>query len=390
MILHFVRRHFGLFLILALGIAMPPSMQGQWVIMNTETDSLMRLGIQAIYDVRFAEAEQQFRTVISRYPQHPVGYFMDAMVEWWKIRLDERSRRYDATFLEKIDRVIATCDAMLLKNTDDLGALFFRGGALGYRAQYHAMRESMMAAASDGKEAMDLIVRCKKIAPGNHDVMLGTGIYNYFAVALPEKYPLLKPVMVFFPSGDKDLGRLQLEAASRKARYANVEAEVILLQVYQQFDRDFQKLLPLARSLHERYPNNPYFHRYLGRAYISMGPADSAEATWREILNHVLDGRFGYDKKTAREALYYVGTTLFVKGQYDMALRYLYKCDEACRAFDEDPSGFMVRTNMKIGQIYDVQGKRSLAIEQYRKVLSWQNNGTSHEEANRYITSPYK
>ena len=75
--------------------------------------------------------------------------------------------------------------------------------------------------------------------------------------------------------------------------------------------------------------------------------------------------------------------------QLDSALTYFYKCDEAGRFLDEDVSGFTIKVNMKIGNIYDAQGKRSMAIEQYKKVLKWDDRQQSHEEAKRYINNPF-
>jgi hypothetical protein len=49
----------------------------------------------------------------------------------------------------------------------------------------------------------------------------------------------------------------------------------------------------------------------------------------------------------------------------------------------------MVKLNLYVGKIYDLQGKRDLAIMQYKKVLSWQDIQNSHEEASRYLQTPY-
>jgi predicted negative regulator of RcsB-dependent stress response len=73
-----------------------------------------------------------------------------------------------------------------------------------------------------------------------------------------------------------------------------------------------------------------------------------------------------------------------------MALKYFYKCDEACRKVDKDgPSGFMAATNINIGKIYDLQGKRDLAKKQYQKVLSWKDVSDSHKEAQKFMNKPY-
>lgn len=376
--------------VLLICLSTPLIVKGQWIAMRADADSLIREGIHAIYDTDFDRAGRQFTRVIQMYPANPAGYFLDAMIDWWKIHLERRNLNNDRSFLEKIDRVLNVCNANLERDKNDIASLFFKGGALGFRGRFHSVRENLFAAANDGKEAYDILIACQKIAPSNHDIMLGTGIYNYFAAALPEKYPMLKPLMMFLPSGDKRIGILQLTAAMRQARYAAVEAHVVLMQAMYEYEKDIPKAKELARTLAERYPNNAYFHRYLGRILIQAGPSDSAEAMWRQILINHMDKKFGYDKLTAREALYYIGLMRMIAGDLEWALKYFYKSDEANRHLDEDPSGFMVRTNLKIGQIYDLQGRRDLAIKQYDKVLSWQDVGGSHSDARRFKQQPYK
>ncbi|MFP4545114.1 MAG: tetratricopeptide repeat protein [Candidatus Kapaibacterium sp.] len=365
--------------------------QAQWAIMRSDADSLVQIGIDKIYNVEFDEAEDIFKEVIDRYPDHPVGYFLDAMVDWWKITLYRFTDRFDDSFLKKINKVIEVSDRHLEDNPYDVVMLFFKGGALGFRGRYHAQRENWIKAASDGKDAFNIMIKCQKIAPTNKDIMLGTGIYNYFAVAIPEKYPMVKPFTVFLPRGDKEIGLLQLKAAAKHARYAAVEAKVVLLQIYYSFENDLTKALQAAQTLHGKYSDNPYFHRYLGRAYVRRGMYDQMEATWREVLKRCIARKTGYDNLTAREAMYYIGTSLMRSGDYEMALKYFYKADEGSRKLDKDgPSGFMIETNLKIGQIFDLQGKRKYAKGQYEKVLRMDEYGNSHDEARKYLQTPYK
>jgi predicted negative regulator of RcsB-dependent stress response len=71
------------------------------------------------------------------------------------------------------------------------------------------------------------------------------------------------------------------------------------------------------------------------------------------------------------------------------ALRHFYRCDELCRSLDtEEASGFMVMANLKAGMIYDVQGKRDLALAQYRKVLAMREYKDSHAQAEQYVRTP--
>lgn len=357
------------------------TLKAQWIMMRSDADTLVQMGATMIYNMEFDAASALFNKVINLYPKNPAGYFLDAMVEWWRIQADRKSKQNDEKFLYKCAQVITLCDELLEANPNDLSALFFKGGALGFRGRFYAGRESWLKAADDGHVAFEILQRCHQIAPGNHDIMLGTGLYNYYAAVLPEQYPVLASVMMFLPKGDKNLGLMQLSAAGRSAKYAKTEAKVSLLQAYFQFEKNPSEALKVAQDLLNQYPQNPYFHRYVGRCQVMMGMYPQMEQTWRNAVQACIDKKVGYDQQTAREAMYYVGLALMNRKELDSSLKYFYKCDEAGRFLDEDVSGFTVKVNLKIGNIYDIRGQRELAIQQYKKVLAWEERQNSHEEA---------
>jgi tetratricopeptide (TPR) repeat protein len=359
--------------------------------MYTDADSLIKLGSEHIYNVEFEKASRCFNEVIKDYPGFPAGYFLDAMVEYWKITIFRDTKKYDDIFLDKIDKAIQVCNKILDTNEYDIGALFFKGGALGYRGRFYVIRESYVKAAWDGKNAYDIFMRCQELAPTNHDIMLGTGLFNYFVQAFTEKNPSLRPLLSFLPRGDKELGIMQLDAASRNARYAATEAKVVLLQVYYQFEERFQESLNVAKDLFSKYPNNAYFHRYLGRSYVATGNLELWEKTWRDVLNKYIAKKIGYDPSTAREALYYIGSALYRRGSFDMALKYFKKSDEASKVVDKkEDTGFKVKANLYIAMIYDMSGKRKEAVSYYNKILDMTNYEDSHKTAKKYLKTPYK
>ena len=61
-----------------------------------------------------------------------------------------------------------------------------------------------LKAADDGREALPIVEEAASLDPNNMDVQLGFGIYNYYAAVIPNENPLIKPLMIFFPDGDKD------------------------------------------------------------------------------------------------------------------------------------------------------------------------------------------
>ncbi|MFN3194840.1 MAG: tetratricopeptide repeat protein [Chlorobiota bacterium] len=359
----------------------------QWAILKSDADSLVRQGADYIYNVQFDSAEVAFEEVIRRYPEHPAGYFLQAMVDWWRITLYRYTEKIDEDFLEKIDKVIEVSEVLLDENEYDITGLFFKGGALGYRARYYSNHKEWFSAASDGKEAYDILMKAHLKAPGNHDIMLGTGLYNYFAVAIPEDYPLLKPVVLFFPKGNKRLGLLQLRASMNKARYTSVEAEVTLMQIYYSFEKDFDQAFYYANDLFTRFPRNPYFHRYLGRTYVKLGKWDKIESTWREVVKRCLRKEVGYDNMTAREGLYYVGIALQRKSEHDMAIKYLKKSVDVSEYVDGDEeTGFLSSALLKIGISYRKKNDLANAKLYFNKVLDVKDYNNNHDKAENYLS----
>jgi tetratricopeptide (TPR) repeat protein len=375
---------------LLLCVLLPTSLSlGQWI-EDPAIDSLVQRGIFDIYDIKFEKADTEFAEVVRLKPDHPAGYFFQAMTEWWRILTNFDDESHDDQYYEMLQKVIDLCDKRLEKNGNDVTALFFKGGAVGFRGRLRANRGSWLKAANDGLIALPAVRKAYELEPNNYDVLLGMGIYNYYAEVVPDLYPIVKPLMIFLPSGDKKKGLEQLELAAQKARYAKTEAAYFLLQTYFTYEKQYIRALELARDLFDKYPRNPLFHRMYGRCYVSIGYWGEAFKVFSEIEKRFNAHQEGYDAYDGREAYYYIGRDYFLSGKLDEALESLYKCDELSRRIDKDgASGFMSMANLTVGMIYDLQKKRSAAVEQYRKVLDMKEYENTRKDARRYLEKPY-
>jgi hypothetical protein len=377
------------FLLILLGFIFFQNAFSQWL-PDSGADFYTQRGVDFIYTLQFDSAKSEFNQLIKIKPDHPGGHFFLAMVEWWKILIDLNNKNNDDNFYSLIEKVIQLCDKKLDNNPDDVTALFFKGGAIGFRGRLRVHREEWLPAANDGRLAVPIIHQEYKLEPNNVDILLGMGIYNYYRDVIPEEYPFVKPLVIFFPSGDKMLGMQQLRLASEKARYANVEATYFLIQILSNYEKKFSQALPLALNLYKKYPNNPVFHRYVGRLYSSLGKWDDMYKISTEVISHSLSNQPGYNESTLREAYFYAGLYHMNYLKNDSALQYFYKCDELSRILDiTEQSGFMVMSNLKIGMIYDLQNKRDLAIIQYDKVSNMTAYQGSRDMAKQYLKKPY-
>jgi tetratricopeptide (TPR) repeat protein len=368
----------------------PVPASAQWV-SDPVVDQRIQRGIDYIYNIQFNKADSVFAGVVRWNPLHPVGYFFQAMTQWWRILSNFDDESQDQRFYDMLDKVITLCEDRLDKNLNDVTALFFKGGAVGFRGRLRANRGKWIGAANDGLVALPIVQKAYKLEPKNYDVLLGIGIYNYYADVIPDQYPFVKPFMVFFPGGDRKKGLQQLEEASKHAKYARVEANYFLMQSYFMYEKDFARAMAIAVELNKKYPENPVFHRYVGRCYVSIGRLGEANDVFLEIEKRFRKRQTGYDDYDGREAYYYIGKYFFLTGQMESALRNLLKSDSLSRIVDKDgASGFMSLTNLMIGMVYDTQNKRSVAIDQYKKVLDMKEFENSRRDAEQYLQQPYR
>ncbi len=377
------------YLVLLVVLCCSATARGQWI-QDPSIDARVQRGIDEIYNIEFDKADKDFAEVIRLAPDHPAGYFFQAMTEWWRILSDFDNESRDKGFYEMLEKVIDMCNKRLEKDENDVTALFFKGGAVGFRGRLRANRGSWLAAANDGLIALPAVRKAFKLEPTNYDVLLGMGIYNYYAEVVPSQYPIVKPLMVFLPGGDKQKGLEQLELAAQKARYAKTEAMYFLLQAYFTYEKQYVRALQIALELHAKYPRNPLFHRMVGRCYVSMGYWVEAIRIFSEVEERYRQGQEGYDDYDGREAYYYIGRNYFISGKLDESLTNMYRCDEISRTLDKNgASGFMSMANLTIGMIYDLQKKRSAAVAQYQKVLDMKEYENTHKDAQRFLDRPY-
>lgn len=356
-----------------------------------EFDSTVAKGIRQIYNIKFTEAENTFRKLMADYPNEPAGRFFLAMVDWWKILLDLDVETYDDIFYQKLEDVIYFCDKILDKDKNDVEALFFKGGSIGFRGRLRAIRESWIKAADDGREALPIVEHASKLDPKNLDVQLGFGIYNYYASVIPDKYPMVKPLMLFFPSGDKAKGLEQLYNTAMNGKYAKYEARYFLMTLYYQFENNPYKADEFAKMLNEDFPDNPNFERWRGRISVKRGDYYMASDIFKDVMDKFHKKYPGYDAKSAREATYYIAVHNRNMNKLDTARIVFEDCVKYCKETDKkEESGFQINAILYLGMLNDVLGRRDEAEKYYKQLLDMRDYGESRKKAKQYLENPYK
>lgn len=343
-------------------------------------------GLEFLYDMRFEHASALFRALSARYPDHPVGPFLEALVPWWQILADLDDERRDQAFFEAMNEVVARSDRLLRRDRNDLDALFFKGAALGFRGRQHANRRRWLPAARDGVRAVRYINAVAEARPRNADFLFGRGLYEYYVAATPERYPWSRPFVAMFPEGSRARGLALMHRTFREGTYLRTEAAYFLLQVYYLFEPDYTKARQFASWLREQHPNNAFFHTLEGRVYVRFGRWEEAERVFREVLRRYDQRRPGYTVAAAEQALYYLARNQFTAHNYDRALGLLARLE---REGAGRTGAFQTLGRLRQGMAYDALGQRERAVHYYRRALALPDAAGAHDRARRFLRVPF-
>jgi tetratricopeptide (TPR) repeat protein len=382
--------------LLALGSMSAPvtAVAAEGLTLRGGNDPRIQQGIDLIYQLHFAEADRYFETIIAADPANPAGHFFLAMVGWWRVLIDLDDRSHDEELYALLKRCIEVCDRRLKEDSEDFDAILFKGGAVGFRGRLRGDRHEFLRAARDGLRCLPLLNKSRELEPTNKDILFGQGIYNYFAEVIPERHPVVRPVMFFLADGDRQLGLQQLEEVAREGRYARAEALYFLAQIHRLFEGDDRAALPYLVELHEMYPGNALFHRYRARTLIALGRWVEGVGLYEEVARRSRGGQAGYHLRGHIEALYYIGKNAFRQRRREAAVRSFVVADSlgftlGAEAKEQAANGYSALVNLYLGMTYDELGQHDAAVRCFDRVLALPERGTSHKLARSYRKEPF-
>ncbi|MFL6198258.1 MAG: tetratricopeptide repeat protein [Thermoanaerobaculia bacterium] len=351
-----------------------------------------RLGLKYMYDMDFGAADEVFGRLTARYPDHPVGPYLQSMLPWWAIQLEPDDPSQDQLVFDGMERVIEISERRLRKNPADLDALFFESGAYALRGRLHSDRRNWLRAARDGQHALAALKEVVKRDPGNNDLYFGLGLFDYLADVVPKQHRILRPFSRFFPKGNKDRGITELERAMKQGQFVSTEAAYALLQIHYVFEKDYHASLRYALWLRARHPDNSIFHVYEGRIYERLGRFREAARVLQEIRTRHAKGQSGYTDAMAEQALYLLARVEMWQSHHSEALAYIRQLEQltATRPVNEYKALGLLRK----GMAFDAMGNRQAAVRCYRDVLamkgSYDGDSDVRSRAKTFLKKPYR
>jgi tetratricopeptide (TPR) repeat protein len=165
-----------------------------------------------------------------------------------------------------------------------------------------------------------------------------------------------------------------------------VDAEILLAAIFRREHRAHEAI-PLLEDLIQRFPRNFLLRFEIVQMYSDLGDKSSAVSEIGRIRELRENGAAGFADLAPEKIDYLEGNLLFWYSDLDQALDDMKKVTAKARDLDLN-TGIM--SWMRLGQIYDLKGRRQPAVAAYKKAAAMAPLSEVGKESRRYITQPYK
>jgi len=363
------------------------------LLLNKEVQYELEGAVDNMYNFKYERAEKQFKSLRRRYKEHPLPYFLMGLSQWWKIvPTNIQTRQYDDLFFAYMDSTIQKAEALYDKNEKNTEAAFFLAAANGFSARLHSERSNWRKATVHSKRAIEYMEIAKAGNGLSPEFLFGEALFNYYSIWIHENYKMLRPVLAFFPDGDKRLGLKQLRHVSTNGFYTGTEAKFFLMKIYANEEGNLEESMKIAKSLYEKYPDNAYFHRFYARLLFVQGHFSMAERVSLDILHKLEQKMPGYEAVSGRYASYILGYINQNKYQdLEKAKQYYLESIMYAEMTNERDSGYFINSYLNLARISDKLKNKSQAKRYYTIVLnSSEKKSASFKEARSYLKANKK
>ena len=350
------------YMILLLGLLLT-SLEAQVTIYeNPKHIHKLKEVVYYIYNTEFAPATLLIDSLQEAWPSHPAPDFLRALLMYWDEELISSESENFETFVELLHISVKKAEDFW-ENTEKTEALLFEISARGLLAERFANEGKYFKSIQQAKFVYNLVLEADKLKDTNIDLYFVVGLYNYFREKYPEIYPVYKPFMFFFKSGDKVLGLQQIHLAATQGLLSKPEANTYLAYIYLRYEHLAKQSLKYLVTLHKTYPRNLFYTSKLAEAYQQSNtfaasdslivPLLQSSRPYYLLAGHYLQGNLeeNYLKNLSKARYHYEKAVLW--GQ-----KFQYK-----------GSAFRAQAHIGLGRIAEASAQKDQARDHYKEAI---------------------
>jgi tetratricopeptide (TPR) repeat protein len=365
-------------------------------------DKATQQGFIYFYNMEYAPAVKEFEKALANHPNDP--YTVNHLLEGVLFQELHREGKLDAELymsnqfvhmqkqapdpeaIARVEKLIQRAhdleEEQLKKNPDDVHALYARSVTRGLRAVKQALVEKeWFSALRSGLGAYDDSKEILKINPNFSDAKLIVGIYNYVVGSLP--WPMKMAALLVTIHGSRAKGLALIKEAADADGEASVDARTTLA-LFLAREKRYKEALELTEWLANAFPHN--FIYALSRAGLlkDAGKVPESIEDYRQIIERGKKGEFG--NQNVGPAAINLGNLLRSKREWSEAAA----AYDSAQTLPHPDENLLANARLAAGEMFDMAGKRGLAVERYQAVLKETKDPELAKRAKELIARPYK
>jgi tetratricopeptide (TPR) repeat protein len=286
---------------------------------NPNIDALIYSGLDDIYNLKFDQAKDKFKSAQNTAPNDIKGYFYESLIHFYSA-ISNRDENEFNEFIRKSDEVVSKCEEILDKDENNIEALYYKGQSHSYQSLLMlSLNKSLMTAAWNGNDGYRLLSYVREKDPAYYDAYMGLGLYKIAIGFVPEKFKWLLSIIGF--DGDISDGKKLLRTSEANGKFTQIESKLYLslfsLRELEEDKGDAEKLLS---ELTSKYPESPLFKMFYANVLQQTGKPDLAI---ENALNALELNNYSLQNEVLKGANYVLGMSYFRKNDFINAAKFL-------------------------------------------------------------------
>lgn len=232
---------------------------GGQVLQDAQAINNLRKGVNHIYNYEFDQAQAVALYLEKKYPNHSVSYLFKGMIIYWQYFPVIPGTWAAKQFEDNLQKGLELAEQKLKTNGSNAENVLSAIGNAGLLLLFYADNGQSGKVISMAPKTYQWVMNSFNYTHTYKDFYFVTGLYNYYREAYADAHPIYKPLMAFFPHGDKKLGLKQLKISADSAIFLKAESVNFLSGIYQSFELDPANAILYSRKLRNAFLQNPQF-----------------------------------------------------------------------------------------------------------------------------------
>ncbi|HDR05002.1 MAG TPA: tetratricopeptide repeat protein, partial [Candidatus Marinimicrobia bacterium] len=230
-------------------------------------------GLLAYTNFDFEQADSIFQQIEKSSAYYPIAGFFRMNNQYSRLKYDGKLQAANRYILENSPQLLLRFDDYADKNPGPMCHLY-AGVSHSLNSRIFMGQGQYLKALHNGMKAIIAVNKAEKLSPGDPEICLAQGTYNYFGGVMADHFSAVN--LIYNSEEKRNLGLQQLEKAWNEGHFARWEAGglLLMLELYEQ--ENYPEAKKLGTVLTERFPGNPEFMAHYIEALIYLGALEEA------------------------------------------------------------------------------------------------------------------